>query len=192
MSIKNALAVQPRPGHEFATLGGGCFWCLEAVYEEVQGVIDVESGYSGGRVVSPTYADVCNGTTGHAEVVCIEYDPQQISYRELLEIFFVIHDPTTLNQQGNDFGTQYRSVIFYHSDEQRQIAEDVMREAQTQWRTPLVTQLLAAPDYYRAEKHHQEYYRHNPASGYCAFVVSPKVAKFRKTFASKRKNSTVD
>lgn len=192
MSIQNALAPQPSYGHQFATLGGGCFWCLEAVYEEVQGVVDVESGYSGGQVARPTYADVCNGTTGHAEVVRLEFDPRQISYRELLEIFFVIHDPTTLNRQGNDSGTQYRSVIFYHSDEQRQVAEEVMREAQTQWSSTLVTQLLPAPDYYRAESHHQEYYRHNPASGYCAFVVSPKVAKFRKTFAAKRKNSMVD
>ena len=145
MSIQNALAPHPRPGHQFATLGGGCFWCLEAVYEEVQGVIDVESGYAGGQVAKPTYADVCNGTTGHAEVVRVEFDPQQISYRELLEIFFVIHDPTTLNRQGNDSGTQYRSVIFHHSDEQRQVAEDVMREAQTQWSSPLVTQLLPVP-----------------------------------------------
>ena len=159
---------------------------------EVQGVVDVESGYSGGQIARPTYAAVCEGTTGHAEVVRVEFDPQQISYRELLEIFFVIHDPTTLNRQGNDSGTQYRSVIFYHSDEQRSVAEDVIREAQTQWNKPIVTQLLPAPDYYRAETHHQEYYRHNPAAGYCMFVVSPKVAKFRKTFAAKRKNSTVD
>jgi peptide-methionine (S)-S-oxide reductase len=192
MSIEHPLAAQPRSGNQFATLGGGCFWCLEAVYEEVQGVVDVESGYSGGHAAKPTYADVCNGTTGHAEVVRLEFDPRQISYRELLEIFFVIHDPTTLNRQGNDSGTQYRSVIFYHSDEQRHIAEDVIREAQTHWSKPIVTQLLPAPDYYRAETHHQEYYRHNPAAGYCMFVVSPKVAKFRKTFAAKRKNSTVD
>ena len=192
MSIEHPLAAQPRSGNQFATLGGGCFWCLEAVYEEVQGVIDVESGYSGGHVAKPSYAAVCNGSTGHAEVVRLEFDPQQISYRELLEIFFVIHDPTTLNRQGNDTGTQYRSVIFYHSDEQRRVAEDVVREAQTQWNKPIVTQILPAPDYYRAETHHQEYYRHNTAAGYCMFVVSPKVAKFRKTFAAKRKNSTVD
>ena len=192
MSIEHPLAAQPRSGNQFATLGGGCFWCLEAVYEEVQGVMDVESGYSGGHVAKPSYAAVCDGTTGHAEVVRLEFDPQQISYRELLEIFFVIHDPTTLNRQGNDTGTQYRSVIFYHSDEQRRVAEDVVREAQTQWNKPIVTQILPAPDYYRAETHHQEYYRHNTAAGYCMFVVSPKVAKFRKTFAAKRKNSTVD
>lgn len=192
MSIENPLGREPRSGHQFATLGGGCFWCLEAVYEEVQGVVDVESGYSGGQVTKPTYADVCDGTTGHAEVVRLEFDPQQISYREVLEILFAIHDPTTLNRQGNDSGTQYRSVIFYHSDEQRQVAEDVVREAQTQWSKPIVTQLLPAPEYYRAETSHQEYFRNNPGAGYCMFVVSPKVAKFRKTFASKRKNSTVD
>ena len=192
MSIEHPLPAQPHPGNQFATLGGGCFWCLEAVYEEVQGVVDVESGYSGGHVAKPAYADVCDGTTGHAEVVRAEFDPQQISYREVLEIFFVIHDPTTLNRQGNDSGTQYRSVIFYHSDEQRTVAEGVIREAQSQWSKPIVTQLLPAPDYYRAETHHQEYYRHHPAAGYCMFVVSPKVAKFRKTFAAKRKNSTVD
>ena len=120
MSIEHPLSMQSHPGNQFATLGGGCFWCLEAVYEEVQGVVDVESGYSGGQIAGPTYAAVCEGTTGHAEVVRVEFDPQQISYRELLEIFFVIHDPTTLNRQGNDSGTQYRSVIFYHSDEQTQ------------------------------------------------------------------------
>ena len=192
MSIQNPLAAEPRPGNEFATLGGGCFWCLEAVYEEVQGVVDVESGYSGGHVAQPTYGDVCDGTTGHAEVVRVEFDPQQITYREVLEIFFVIHDPTTLNRQGNDAGTQYRSVIFFHSDEQQRAAQDVIREAQTQWSKPIVTQLLSAPAYYRAEKSHQEYFRNNPGAGYCMFVVSPKVAKFRKTFAAKRKKSTVD
>ncbi|MDQ3215218.1 MAG: peptide-methionine (S)-S-oxide reductase MsrA [Pseudomonadota bacterium] len=192
MSIKHPLATQPRVKNQFATLGGGCFWCLEAVYEEVQGVVDVESGYAGGHVANPEYGAVCDGTTGHAEVVRVEFDPQQIAYREILEIFFVIHDPTTLNRQGNDSGTQYRSVIFYHSDEQRSVAEAVMREAQTQWSAPLVTQVLPAPNYYRAENHHQEYYRHNQSAGYCVFVVSPKVAKFRKTFTAKRKNSMVD
>lgn len=192
MSIEHPLGAEPRAGHEFGTLGGGCFWCLEAVYEEVQGVIDVESGYAGGAVAKPTYESVCSGGTGHAEVVRIEFDPKQISYREVLEIFFAIHDPTTLNRQGNDSGTQYRSVIFYHSDEQRAVAEDVIREAQTQWSSPIVTQLLPVPDYYRAETYHQEYYRNNPGAGYCMFVVSPKVAKFRKTFAAKRKKSTVD
>jgi peptide-methionine (S)-S-oxide reductase len=192
MSIKNPLGAQPRPGNEFATLGGGCFWCLEAVYEELQGVVDVESGYAGGRVANPTYRQVCDGDTGHAEVVRIEFDPARISYREILEVFFSIHDPTTRDRQGNDVGTQYRSVIFHHSDEQRRVAEDVMREAQSQIDARIVTQLAPVPEYYRAETYHQEYFRHNPAQGYCMFVVAPKVAKFRKTFAAKRKNSAGD
>lgn len=192
MSIKNPLGAQPRPGNQFATLGGGCFWCLEAVYEELQGVVDVESGYSGGHVAQPTYRQVCDGTTGHAEVVRIEFDPAHISYREILEVFFVIHDPTTPDRQGNDVGSQYRSVIFHHSDEQRRVAEEVMREAQSQLDAPLVTQLKPAPEYFRAETYHQEYFRHNAAQGYCMFVVAPKVAKFRKTFAAKRRNSAGD
>lgn len=192
MSIKNPLGAQPRPGNQFATLGGGCFWCLEAVYEELQGVVDVESGYSGGQVAQPTYRQVCDGNTGHAEVVRIEFDPARISYREILEVFFVIHDPTTPDRQGNDVGSQYRSVIFHHSDEQRRVAEEVMREAQSQFDAPVVTQLKPAPEYFRAETYHQEYFRHNAAQGYCMFVVAPKVAKFRKTFAAKRRNSAGD
>lgn len=192
MSIKNPLGAQPRPGHEFATLGGGCFWCLEAVYEELQGVVDVESGYAGGGVANPTYRQVCDGDTGHAEVVRIEFDPARISYREILEVFFSIHDPTTRDRQGNDVGTQYRSVIFHHSDEQRRVAEEVMREAQSHIDARIVTQLAPVPDYYRAETYHQEYFRHNPEQGYCMFVVAPKVAKFRKTFAAKRRNSAGD
>jgi peptide-methionine (S)-S-oxide reductase len=192
MSIKNPLGAQPRPGNQFATLGGGCFWCLEAVYEELQGVVDVESGYSGGHVAQPTYRQVCNGNTGHAEVVRIEFDPARISYREILEVFFVIHDPTTPDRQGNDVGSQYRSVIFHHLDEQRRVAEEVMREAESQLDAPVVTQLKPAPEYFRAETYHQEYFRHNAAQGYCMFVVAPKVAKFRKTFAAKRRNSAGD
>ncbi len=187
MSIKQALASQPRPGNEFATLGGGCFWCLEAVYEELEGVVDVESGYSGGSVVNPSYRAVCDGTTGHAEVVRIEFDPAKISYREILEVFFVIHDPTTLNRQGNDVGTQYRSVIFTHSDEQKAVGESVIAEAQAALKGKVVTQVVPAEPYYRAETYHQEYFRHNPAQGYCMFVVAPKVEKFRKTFAAKRR-----
>lgn len=187
MSIRNPLAPQPRPGNEFATLGGGCFWCLEAVYEELQGVVDVESGYAGGHVRNPSYRQVCDGDTGHAEVVRIEFDPTRLSYREVLEVFFAIHDPTTLNRQGNDVGTQYRSAIFTHSDAQRAIAEDVIREAQAHYDQEIVTQVLPAPDYFRAEDYHQEYFRHNPAQGYCMFVVAPKVEKFRKTFAAKRR-----
>jgi peptide-methionine (S)-S-oxide reductase len=192
MSIRSALADLPRPGHQFATLGGGCFWCLEAVFEEVEGVIDVESGYTGGAVERPSYRQVCEGTTGHAEVVRIEFDPARISYREVLEIFFTIHDPTTLNRQGNDVGTQYRSAIFVHSAEQRSVAQEVIREAQSHYRQPIVTELVEAGRYWRAEDHHQEYFRHNPDQGYCAFVVAPKVAKFRQTFAAKRRNSAGD
>jgi len=188
MSIAHPLAPTPRPGHEFATLGGGCFWCLEAVYEEVKGVVDVESGYSGGHAANPSYRQVCGGDTGHAEVVRIEFDPAQISYREILEIFFVIHDPTTLNQQGNDVGTQYRSIILVHSSEQRSVAEQVIAEAQQQLDRRVVTEVVDAAPYFRAEREHQEYFRHNAGQGYCMFVVAPKVAKFRKTFAAKRRS----
>ena len=187
MSRAHPLGVSPRPEHEFATLGGGCFWCLEAVYMELQGVVDVESGYSGGRVQNPSYGDVCAGTTGHAEVVRIEFDPQLISFREILEVFFGIHDPTTPNRQGNDSGTQYRSVIFYHSDAQQAVAKEVIAEAQEAWSKPIVTHLLPAPAYFRAEDYHQEYFPNNPGQGYCMAVVAPKVSKFRKTFAAKRK-----
>jgi peptide-methionine (S)-S-oxide reductase len=192
MSIRSALADLPRPGNQFATLGGGCFWCLEAVFEEVEGVIDVESGYTGGAVERPSYRQVCEGRTGHAEVVRLEFDPARISYREVLEIFFTIHDPTTLDRQGNDVGTQYRSAIFVHSAEQRSVAQQVICEAQPHYRQPIVTELVEAGQYWRAEDHHQEYFRHNPDQGYCAFVVAPKVAKFRQTFAAKRRNSAGD
>lgn len=187
MSIKSPLGPAPRADREFATLGGGCFWCLEAVYEELEGVVDVESGYAGGNVANPTYGAVCDGDTGHAEVVRVEFDPAKISYREILEVFFTIHDPTTLNRQGNDAGTQYRSVIFTHSDAQRDVANDIIREAQAATRQPIVTQVVPAPVYYRAEAYHQEYFKHNPAAGYCMIVVAPKVEKFRKTFTAKRK-----
>ena len=187
MSIRNPLPKEPAPGHEVATLGGGCFWCLEAVFEELQGVIDVESGYAGGHVASPTYRQVCEGITGHAEVVRIEFDPKVIGYREILEVFFAVHDPTTLNRQGGDVGEQYRSAIFHHSPAQETVANDVIREAQDGHDEEIVTQLLPAGDYWRAETYHQEYFRHNPAQGYCMMVVSPKVEKFRRTFAAKRK-----
>jgi peptide-methionine (S)-S-oxide reductase len=190
MSISNPLAPQPRPGHEFATLGGGCFWCLEAVFEDLEGVVDVESGYAGGHVDNPGYAQVCDGDTGHAEVVRIEFDPARLGYRELLEVFFAIHDPTTLNRQGNDAGTQYRSVIFTHSEAQHATAEDVIREAQAHYDREIVTQVLPAPAYWRAETYHQEYFRHNASQGYCMFVVAPKVEKFRKTFAARRRKAT--
>jgi peptide-methionine (S)-S-oxide reductase len=192
MSINRPLASAPPSGHEFATLGGGCFWCLEAVYEELEGVVDVESGYAGGQVRQPTYQQVCGGDTGHAEVVRIEFDPAHIAYRELLEVFFSIHDPTQLNRQGNDVGTQYRSVIFVHSDEQRRVADEVIAELQPHLSSRVVTQVQPAPEYFRAETYHQEYFRHNPEQGYCMFVVAPKVAKFRKTFAAKRRKSAGD
>ncbi len=192
MSIQHPLSAQPRPGNEFATLAGGCFWCLEAVFEDVEGIVDVESGYTGGSSERPSYRQVCEGTTGHAEVVRIEFDSAQISYRELLEIFFSIHDPTTLNRQGNDVGTQYRSAIYVHSSEQRSVAEDVIRELQSHLKHPVVTEVTDAGAYWRAEEYHQEYFRNNPAQGYCMFVVAPKVVKFRKTFAAKRRKSAGD
>lgn len=172
---------------ETATLGGGCFWCLEAVYQELKGVQHVESGYAGGTLADPTYEQVCAGTTGHAEVVRIEFDPAIVSYREILEIFFTIHDPTTLNRQGNDIGTQYRSVIYYHSPVQQEMAKQVIAEMANVWDAPIVTELSPLPAYYKAEDYHQNYYRQNPNQGYCAFVVAPKVAKFRTVFADKMK-----
>ena len=192
MSIKKPLGQEPRPGHQFATLAGGCFWCLEAVYEDVEGVVDVESGYTGGAVDRPTYRQVCEGTTGHAEVVRIEFDLARITYRELLEIFFSIHDPTTPNRQGNDVGTQYRSAIYVHSAEQRSVAAAVIAEAQAYYRDRIVTEVAEPGPYWRAEDYHQEYFRHNPTQGYCSVVVAPKVAKFRKTFAAKRRKSAGD
>lgn len=170
---------------ETATLGGGCFWCLEAVYQELKGVQHVESGYAGGHLPDPTYEQVCEGTTGHAEVVRVTFDPGMVSYREILEIFFTIHDPTTPNRQGNDVGTQYRSVIFYHTPEQQEIAKQVIAAMANVWDAPIVTELKPAQDYYKAEDYHQNYFRQHPLQGYCAFVVAPKVAKFRKVFADK-------
>jgi peptide-methionine (S)-S-oxide reductase len=170
---------------EIATLGGGCFWCLEAVYQQMKGVTAVESGYAGGHAPNPTYEQVCGGGTGHAEVVRITFDPAQIHYRDILEVFFTIHDPTTPNRQGADVGTQYRSVIYFHTSEQESLAKQVMAEMANVWDAPIVTELAPAPAYYKAEEYHQNYYRNNPLQGYCAFVVEPKVAKFRKTFASR-------
>jgi len=167
---------------EIITLAGGCFWCLEAVYDGMQGVLSVESGYMGGHQPNPTYQDVCTGRTGHAEVVQVTFDPEITSLREILEVFFAIHDPTTLDRQGNDVGTQYRSAIFYHTDAQRAIAEEMIR------RQPgAVTQLQPAAAFYRAEDYHQEYFAHNPRQPYCTYVVAPKVQKFRQKFARKVK-----
>jgi peptide-methionine (S)-S-oxide reductase len=174
---------------QLATLGGGCFWCLEAVYLELQGVEKVASGYSGGSVRNPSYRQVTTGTTGHAEVVQLTYDPDKISFREILEVFFTIHDPTTLNRQGNDVGTQYRSAIFYHDETQRQVAEDIIAEfdAAHIWSNPIVTEVAPLDVFYEAEDYHQDYYRQNSNQPYCHVVISPKVAKFRKKFANKRK-----
>lgn len=172
---------------EVAILGGGCFWCTEAVYLEAKGVTKVESGYMGGAQPNPTYEQVCTGETGHAEVVRLEFDPTQISYRDLLVIFFTIHDPTTLNRQGNDVGTQYRSVIFYQDAEQEATARQVIAEMAHVWDAPIVTELAPAAPFYKAEDYHQNYFAQHPLQGYCAFVVAPKVAKFRKMYADKLK-----
>ena len=171
---------------ERATLGGGCFWCLEAVYQQIQGIQSVVSGYAGGAQPNPSYESICTGTTGHAEIVDIQFDPQVISFRDLLEIFFVIHDPTTLNYQGNDHGTQYRSVIFTHSDEQAKIAHEVVQELEDSkiYANPVVTQIEPAPTIYPAEDYHQNYFQQHPYQGYCAAVVAPKLAKFRAKFKS--------
>lgn len=172
---------------EAATLGGGCFWCLDAVYRGIRGVTKVESGYAGGTGDHPSYELVCTGRTGHAEVARITFDPAQISYRDLLEIFFVIHDPTTLNRQGADSGTQYRSVIFFHSREQRETADEIIREldASGRYDAKIVTEVSALPAYFPAEAHHQDYFAKNPGQGYCRAVVAPKVAKARKAFFEK-------
>jgi peptide-methionine (S)-S-oxide reductase len=180
---------QPQNGHEIATLGGGCFWCLEAVFDDLKGVESVASGYMGGHLKDPTYADVCGGDTGHAEVVQISFDPAVVSFREILEVFFVIHDPTTRNRQGNDAGPQYRSAIFYHSPEQKATAEQVIAklDAAGLWDSPIVTEITPAGTFYIAEVEHQEYYQRNPRQPYCMMVVQPKVAKFRKHFIGKLK-----
>ena len=172
-----------------ATLAGGCFWCLEAVYRDMRGVLHIESGYTGGDVQEPTYEQVCTGTTGHAEVVQLTFNPQIVSYKELLEVFFTIHDPTTLNRQGADIGTQYRSAIFYHSPEQKRLAEETIAELEAAqvWDAKIVTQLEPLEEYYKAEDYHQEYFERNPYQPYCQVVVAPKVAKFRQNYLSKLK-----
>jgi peptide-methionine (S)-S-oxide reductase len=172
---------------EIATLGGGCFWCLEAVFEQLKGVDRVESGYCGGTAPNPSYQDVCTGTTGHAEVVQVTFDNAAITFEEILDVFFAIHDPTTLNRQGPDSGTQYRSAIFYHTPKQKEFAERRIKElnASKIWDAPIVTQVVPAQEFFRAEDYHQGYFRQHPEQGYCQYVVSPKVAKFRKQFAKK-------
>jgi peptide-methionine (S)-S-oxide reductase len=174
---------------EVATLAGGCFWCLEAVYDDLNGVLSVESGYSGGKTPDPTYESVCSGKTGHAEVVQVAFDPAVISFTDLLHVFFTIHDPTTLNRQGADAGTQYRSAIFYHSAEQKTAAEQVIQEITDGkiWKDPIVTQLAPLEKFYMAEQYHQEYYARNPFQGYCRAIIAPKVTKFRAKYFDRLK-----
>ncbi len=170
-----------------ATLAGGCFWCLEAVFQQLKGVSRVASGYAGGKRPNPTYEQVCTGTTGHAEVVQVEFDPAVVSYRDLLDVFFTIHEPTTLNQQGADVGTQYRSAIFFHSPEQQRDANDAIAEAQKTWDDPIVTEIVPLTQFYPAEEYHKDYYVRNPNQGYCRVVIAPKVAKARQHFFEKLK-----
>lgn len=174
---------------ETATLAGGCFWCLEAVYDQLKGVEGVVSGYAGGHTPAPTYEQVCTGTTGHAEVVQITFDPDQVSFKDLLRVFFTIHDPTTLNRQGADVGTQYRSAIFTHTPEQKTVAEDIIAELERDgvWDDPIVTEVTPLDTFYPAEDYHREYYENNPNQGYCRVVIAPKVAKFRKTYVDRLK-----
>ena len=174
---------------EITTLGGGCFWCLEAVYDQLEGVLDVVSGYAGGHVLNPDYKSVCNGTTGHAEVVQVTFDPQEISFKEILEVFFTIHDPTTLNRQGADVGTQYRSVVFFHSEAQKTVIENVVAEFEAEkiWGGPIVTEITPLDVFYPAEEYHQEYFQRNPYQGYCQVVIAPKVAKFRQKYTHRLK-----
>ena len=177
------------PGKEIADLAGGCFWCLEAVYDGMKGVESVESGYMGGHTPNPTYEEVCGGDSGHAEVVRISFDPAVVSFKDLLDVFFVIHDPTTLNRQGNDVGTQYRSAVFYHTPQQKAQAEEAIAQlgAAKLWSDPIVTEVTPASAFHAAERYHQEYFARNPSQPYCRLVVAPKVAKFRRRFLEKLK-----
>jgi peptide-methionine (S)-S-oxide reductase len=187
---KDKGEIMDTTGMQVATFGSGCFWCTEAIFERLNGVVKVESGYAGGTVKNPTYEEVCSGTTGHAEVTQITYDPKIITYDELLEVFWKTHDPTTLNRQGNDVGTQYRSVIFYHNEEQKELAENYKKELDKSgaWDNPIVTEISPVTNFYPAEGYHQDYYENNPNQGYCAFVIAPKVEKFEKVFKDKLKN----
>lgn len=182
-------AHNPQSNHEVATLGAGCFWCVEACFEQLKGVISVVSGYSGGHVPSPSYEQVCTKTTGHAEVVRVVFNPKEIGYREILQVFFSIHDPTTLNRQGNDIGPQYRSAIFHHNDTQKAVARQLIQELTEAklFDQPIVTELSPAQEFYPAEDYHQGYFQANPSQGYCSMVVAPKVAKFRKLFQDRLK-----
>ncbi len=192
MTAANNKRAEDVSRKEIATLGGGCFWCLEAVFEELRGVQEVVSGYSGGTVPDPTYEQVCTGTTDHAEVVQVTFDPEAVSFREILEVYFSIHDPTTLNRQGADVGTQYRSVIFYHTPEQKRVAEEVIAQLEEAgvWDDPIVTEVTPASVFYAAEDYHQEYFRRNEAQPYCRVVIAPKVAKFRTQHLARLKRTT--
>lgn len=180
--ITHVSAKEADMKYEVATLGGGCFWCLEAVFEETRGVIDVVSGYAGGTLLNPSYEQVSSGTTGHAEVVQVTFDPSIISYEALLKIFWLIHDPTTLNRQGNDVGTQYRSVIFYHDEHQKEQAEASLKAFSSKFTKPVVTEIKPLETFYKAEAYHQDYFKNNPNQGYCMFVVSPKVEHFKHEY----------
>ena len=189
-----AASAGKSPAHEIATLAGGCFWCLEAVFDGLRGVTSVDSGYMGGQQANPTYEEVCSGSTGHAEVVQITFDPSIVSFGEILEVFFVAHDPTTLNRQGNDMGTQYRSVIFYHSAAQKTAAKETIARLDNAklWEAPIVTEIAPVAAFYEAEGYHQEYFARNPYQPYCRAVVAPKVQKFRKHFLEKLKKKSAN
>lgn len=182
---KNSPAPLPLGQTEIATLGGGCFWCIEAIFQELKGVLRVESGYSGGRGANPTYREICSGLTGHAEVIQVTFDPSVVSFREILDVFFVYHDPTTLNRQGNDVGTQYRSVIFFHSPEQKTAAEEAITAAGAIWDAPVVTEIAPFTQFYKAEDYHQNYYKDHQWQPYCAVVIAPKLKKFREQYREK-------
>jgi peptide-methionine (S)-S-oxide reductase len=187
------VKTNPPEGRELATLAGGCFWCLEAIFKEVKGIEKVVSGYSGGTTVNPSYAAVCSGATGHAETVQLTYDPKNISFREILAIFFAVHNPTTLNRQGADVGTQYRSAIFYHDEKQKTEAEEAIKQLNSSksWGAPVVTQVARFKDFYTAEEYHWEYFARNQENPYCSVVIAPKLDKFRKQFLNKNKKSEV-
>jgi peptide-methionine (S)-S-oxide reductase len=188
-SMENTNSVTNTSNIETATFGAGCFWCVEAVFQRLKGVIKVESGYSGGNIKNPSYKEVCMGVTGHAEVTQITYDKTQISFKELLEVFWKVHDPTTLNRQGNDVGTQYRSVVFYHNDEQKELAEKYKAELNKSgaWDNPVITEIAPFTTFYKAEDYHQNYYNQNGGEPYCRYVIQPKVEKFEKVFKDKLK-----
>jgi peptide-methionine (S)-S-oxide reductase len=177
--------VTPSGQIELATLGGGCFWCIETLFQDLQGVSKVESGYAGGHVDNPTYSQICTGATGHAEVIQISFDPAIIAYADILDVFFTMHDPTTLNRQGNDVGTQYRSAIYYHSDAQKEAAKAAKAAAAKDWSDPIVTEITEFDKFYKAEQYHQNYYKDNPNQPYCSFVIAPKVKKFKEKYAAK-------